>query len=430
MSENTDQHRSLLEDVVNNFVDGKFFNADVEGILSSFPVDGNVWILGAGKASFEMARQAENHFGTQIKDGMVIAPESSRDLKQVQVFKGAHPYPDEDSVSASYELWELAKKIPERDTVVFLLSGGASSLFCIPANGIEIDEYQKTYELLLNSGASIDQINIVRKHISETAGGRLGELLFAHRLISVILSDVPGDKPEVIGSGPTVPDPSTFKEAFQVLKHFRLWEDVPHAVRIHLSKGMHDDSPETPKPETSNWKKHKVTVISGAEILAKNVGSYLNNRGFNVKVSDEAYDADVKKISKRMCSDAISILSKKADMKPPAALVYYGECTVDVKGGGKGGRNQELALNAAISIEGQHPISLLSFATDGIDGPTDAAGAIINSETTLKARKKKLEPESYLQKNDSYHFHEQMDTTLKTGTTGNNLMDIQVILVG
>ncbi len=430
MSEKTDQHRSILEDVVNNFVDGKFFNPDVAGILSSFQIEGKVWILGAGKASFGMAREAEAYFGSQIKDGMVIAPESSRELQHVQVFKGAHPYPDDDSVSASYELWELAKKIPEEDTVVFLLSGGASSLFCIPAEGIEVDEYQKTYELLINSGASIEQINVVRKHLSETAGGKLGELLSGHRLISVILSDVPGDNPEVIGSGPTVPDPSTFKEAFQVLKHFSLWEDVPHSVRIHLSKGMHGDSPETPKPKTHDWKKHEVKVISGAGMLAENVGRYLREQEYNVKVSDEAYSADVKEVSKRICSDAISILSKKSDLKAPAALVYYGESTVNVKGDGKGGRNQELALNAAISIEGQHSISLLSFATDGVDGPTNAAGAIINSKTTLEARKKKLEPESYLQNNDSYHFHREMETMLKTGATGNNLMDLQVVLVG
>ncbi|MBO6585793.1 MAG: DUF4147 domain-containing protein [Gracilimonas sp.] len=430
MSEKSDQHRSLLENVVDNIVDGEFFDPDLPGILSSFQTEGRIWVLGAGKASFEMAKEAEGYFGSQIKDGMVIAPQSSRELNQVQVFKGAHPYPDDDSVSASYELWELAKKIPEEDTVVFLLSGGASSLFCIPAGGIEIEEYRKTFELLLNSGASIEQINVVRKHLSETAGGRLGQLLKEHKLISIILSDVPGDKPEVIGSGPSVPDPSTFKEAFQILKQFKLWDDVPHSVRIHLSKGMHGDSPETPKPETSNWKKHEVNVISGAGMLAENVGSYLSNQGFNVQVSKEAYHADVKEVSKRICSDAVSILSKKSDMTPPAALVYYGESTVDVKGEGKGGRNQELALNAAISIEGQHSISLLSFATDGIDGPTDAAGAIINSGTTLQARKNKLEPENFLQKNDSYHFHKQMDTMLKTGATGNNLMDLQVILVG
>jgi hydroxypyruvate reductase/glycerate 2-kinase len=430
MSEELERHRSILENVVANIVEGDFFDPNLPGILSSFQIEEKVWILGAGKASFGMANQAEDFFGYQIKDGMVIAPESSRKLKQIQVFKGAHPYPDDDSVSASYELWELAKKIPEEDTIVFLLSGGASSLFCIPANGIEIDDYRKTFELLLNSGATIEQINVVRKHLSETGGGRLGQLLFNHQLISIILSDVPGDKPEVIGSGPTVPDPSTFKEAFQVLKQFRLWEDVPHSVRIHLSKGMHGDSPETPNPETSNWEKHKVNVISGTGMLAENVGAYLSGQGFMVKVSEETYNTDVKEVSKRICSDAISILSKKSDLKTPAALLYYGESTVDVKGDGKGGRNQELALNAAISIEGQHSISLLSFATDGVDGPTDAAGAIINSDTTLQARKKKVEPEAFLQNNDSYHFHKQMDTLLKTGATGNNLMDLQVILVG
>ncbi|MEQ8524786.1 DUF4147 domain-containing protein [Gracilimonas sp.] len=429
MSEKSVKHRSTLQELVRKIVEGHFFDLNLSDIFSSLQIEGKVWVLGAGKASFEMAKQAEIFFGSEIADGMVIAPQSSRDLNTVQVFKGSHPYPDSDSVSSSYELWELAKQIPKEDTIIFLLSGGASSLFCIPAPGIEIDEYYKTCELLLNSGASIHEVNIVRKHLSETAGGRLGQLFCENRLISVILSDVPGDNPEFIGSGPTVPDSSTFKQAFQILKQYKLWEAIPHSVRIQISKGMHGDSPETPKPETSKWEKHDVEVISGAGILAENVGAYLNEEGFNVRVDESAYDSDVKEISKRICSDAISVLSRKSNIKKPAALIYYGESTVNVKGDGKGGRNQELALNAAVSIEGQHTISLLSFATDGVDGPTDASGAIIDSETTLKARKKKLEPENYLQRNDSYHFHKAMDTLLKTGPTGNNLMDLQVALV-
>jgi hydroxypyruvate reductase/glycerate 2-kinase len=205
---------------------------------------------------------------------------------------------------------------------------------------------------------------------------------------------------------------------------------MPHSIRIHMSKGMHGDSSETPKPKEAKWANHSVEVISGAKTLASNIGSYLDKKGYNVRVQEQAYDDDVKIISKKICSDAISILSKKFTIEEPAALIYFGESTVNVNGNGKGGRNQELALNAAISMEGQNPISLLSFATDGIDGPTDAAGAIINSQTTLSARKQKLEPEEFLQNNNSYHFHEEMETMLKTGPTGNNLMDLQVVLVG
>lgn len=430
MKDKLDEHKLVLDEVVKKITVSDLNNMDLDEVFSSLEISGKIWLLGAGKASIEMASRAEQFFGDSIKDGIVIAPEIREGLNRVQVFKGSHPYPNQDSISASYELWELARKIPADDTVLFCLSGGASSLFCIPAQGIELSEYREMYKILLNSGASIHEINIVRKHLSETAGGRLGELLKDHNLLSVILSDVPGDAPEAIGSGPTVPDPSTFTEAFQILKKYRLWEQTPHAVRIHISKGMHEEEYETPKPKDHNWKDHMVHVISGAKILADSVACHLEQKGYQVQVRTEAYNMDVKKISKEICSDAIQILGKRSELKEPTALIYFGESTVNVTGDGKGGRNQQLALNAAISIEGQHLISLLSFATDGVDGPTDASGAIINSKTTLLARKKKINPEDYLQNNDAYHFHEEMDTILRTGPTGNNLMDMQVVLVG
>ncbi len=430
MKEKLDRQQFILEEIAEEVASNRLFELDLSRYFSSLKTEGDIWLLGAGKASVAMARQAEQFFGDSIIDGIIIAPERSTLLNRIQVFEGSHPYPGQDSISASYELRELASKIPSGDTIIFCLSGGASSLFCIPAGEIELDELKKTYQLLLNSGASIHEINVVRKHLSEVGGGKFGESLSDKKLMSLVLSDVPGDDPEVVGSGPTVSDSSTFKDAFQVLKRHSLWEGVPHSVRIYISKGMHGDAPENPKPENTDWKDHRVEVINGAKILAENVGGLLMQKGFKVQVGEKAYDMDVKEISKKICSDAISILSKKSDLKAPAALVYFGESTVQVNGEGNGGRNQELALNAAISIEGQNPISLLSFATDGIDGPTEAAGAIINSQTTLQARKKKLEPEDYLQKNDSYHFHKKMNTLLKTGATGNNLMDLQVVLVG
>lgn len=430
MKEKLHKQHAILQEITGKIVAGDLFELNLNTLLDGIEASEKVWVLGAGKASVEMAHQVEQFFGSRIEDGIIISPNDSHKLDRIQVFSGTHPFPYQDSLSASYELRQLAKRIPDGDTVIFCLSGGASSLLCIPEQDIELEELRTTFKLLLNSGASIHEINNVRKHLSETAGGKLGSLLSEKALVSIILSDVPGDTPDVVGSGPTVPDTSTFTEAFQVLKKYGLWQDTPHSIRIHLSKGMHGDMPENPKPDKDFWKRHKTEVISGASILAQNAGDYLSEIGYNVVVDAKAYDMDVHRIAKKICSDAISVLSKKAKIKEPAAFIYFGESTVHVTGEGKGGRNQELALNAAISFEGQHDISLLSFATDGIDGPTDAAGAIVNSETTLKARKKKLSPEDHLQNNDSYHFHNEMNTLIKTGPTGNNLMDLQIILVG
>ncbi|MFD2532776.1 glycerate kinase type-2 family protein [Gracilimonas halophila] len=421
---------SVLQEVAKKVVSGDFFQMNLHSYLDEIKSTERIWVLGAGKASVEMAYQVEQYFGSDIEDGIIISPNDSHKLNRVQVFSGTHPYPYQDSVSASYELRQFAKQIPDGATVIFCLSGGASSLLCIPEDGIELDELRHCYKQLLNSGASIHEINAVRKHLSETAGGKLGKLLAGTKLTSIVLSDVPGDATDVVGSGPTVADRSTFTEAFQVLKKYGLWDETPHSIRIYLSKGMHGDVPENPKPDNNFWRNHRVEVISGASLLAQNVAHFLSEEGYNVSVDPEAYNMDLNKISKKICGDAISVLSKGSPLKKPASYVYFGESTVNVKGEGKGGRNQELALNAAISIEGQHDISLLSLATDGVDGPTDAAGAIINSETTLKARKQKLSPEDYLQDNDSYHFHEEMKTLIKTGPTGNNLMDLQITLIG
>lgn len=428
MKEKLKAQHHILEELVGDYVSGRLFDIELEPYLSQIDVEeeASIWVLGAGKASVKMAAKVEAYFGNRVKDGIIIAPEKSRELSEIQVFNGSHPLPDRDSVSASYELMELASKIPARDTVIFCLSGGASSLFAIPPEGVELHELQLTWKLLLESGASINEMNIVRKHVSVSSGGRLGDILSATNLVSLILSDVPDNNPEIIGSGPTVGDTSTFKETFQILKRYKLWDEVPHSIRIHITRGMHGDQPETPV-DLPVW--HKIHVISGAKVLAQNAEQRLSLQNYTTLLADEAYDQDVKQVSKEICGKAISVVSGKDEIKKPAALIYFGESTVEVSGDGKGGRNMHLALNAAISMEGQHHISLLSLATDGVDGPTDAAGAIVNSETTLKARKKKLNPEDYLQQNDSYHFHQEMGTLVMTGPTGNNVMDLQVVLV-
>lgn len=425
MRKATEKHSIVLESITDFLKDGKknsFTTLDL-------PTGKNLWLLGAGKASISMAQSIVDDGSAKFKDSIIITNERKGYIKGVQIFEGAHPYPNKDSVSGSYELLELARKIPKGETVVFCLSGGASSLLCIPHKGIEIEQLADTYKLLLNSGAPIREINIVRKHLCMLKGGQVAQALHHTNLITLISSDVPTDDLETIGSAPTICDSSTFKDAFQVLKRYKLWNEVPHSIRIHIAKGMAGDIPDTPKPGINDHPNHTIKVISKASLLANQIEQKLKKEGFNTWVADGAYNDDVRKVSKMICSKAISVLSKNEPIKKPAALIFYGESTVEVKGSGKGGRNQEMALIAAISIEGQHSISMLSLGTDGIDGPTDAAGAIINSETTLLARKKKINPEEYLQNNDSYYFHKQMNTHVKTGPTGNNLMDLQVVLV-
>ncbi len=425
MKAELEQQNSILRSLTELIKDpASIFKVD----LSILKTD-RVWILGAGKASVEMAKSLIKQTNIEVLDGLIISNTEHPDFSGIQIFKGSHPYPDESSVSASYELRELARNIQEGDTVVFCLSGGASSLLCIPVAGVEIEELALTYKLLLESGADIHEINIVRKHLCELKGGQLAQALHHTNLITLAISDVPGDHLESIGSAPTVCDPSTFKDAFQILKRFSLWNDVPHSVRIHIAKGMSGDIPDTPKPEINEHPNHTVQIISKASYLADGIANELQSKGFNTWINKDAYSGNVKMVSKEICSKAISVLSRNEPVKKPAALIYYGESTVDVNGDGLGGRNQELALASAISIEGQHSISMLSIGTDGVDGPTDSSGAIINSETTLKARKKKVEPEQYLQNNDSYHFHEEMETHIKLGPTGNNLMDLQVVII-
>ncbi|MTI89603.1 MAG: DUF4147 domain-containing protein [Balneolaceae bacterium] len=428
MKETLKAQQNILRQLVDQYTEGELLSIDMEDYLSEITLkdDEKVWVLGAGKAAVEMAAQVESYFPGRIKDGVVIAPQLRARLYDIQVFRGAHPIPDNESVAASYELIHLAKRIPDGDTVIFCLSGGASSLFCIPPERVELVELQETWKLLLESGADIHQINVVRKHISESSGGRLGRILEGTNLVSIILSDVPGNWTDTIGSGPVSGDSSTFKEAFQILKKHGLWNRIPHTVRMHISAGMYGDIPETPIEMPVC---HIERVIPGAGLLARNAGRKLKDEGYHVWIREEAYSADVKKIAKEICEKAIGILSNKDVLKKPAALVFYGESTVHVKGNGLGGRNQELALITALSLEGQQSVSMLSLATDGVDGPTDAAGAIVNSLTTLEARKKKISPEDYLTQNDSYHFHQELGTLLKTGPTGNNVMDLQLVLV-
>lgn len=397
-----------------------------------------LYLLVIGKGS-QILLDAFNHtYKGEVLDGIVFSPKpnlignNNERIKKLSFFTGTHPIPSIENEATTLEILKFIHNLPTGASLVCLISGGTSSLLCLPPDSISIHELQITYQILLESGASIEEMNTVRKHLSLVKGGHLAQKAHHLRLHSYLLSDVPNDKAEVIGSGPLVTDSTTFSDALQILNDRQLSQELPSSVLHYLHKGAQSLHPETPKPGLNNHPNQNIHLITCSSSMQPFLSSLLEQQGFGVNWASEPIQASVKKETQRIAQEVISVLNgqSKISSKSPQALVYNGESYVQVTGHGKGGRNQELALLLALSLEGKHPVTILTLATDGIDGPTDAAGAIVSSYTTLHARKQNTLPEPYIQQNDSYHFHERMNTLVKTGPTGNNLMDLCVVLIG
>jgi hydroxypyruvate reductase/glycerate 2-kinase len=394
-----------------------------------------VYILAVGKASIPMFNAVDDSLGKKIEGSLVITPEDGQwqSCAADEIISSAHPYPDESSVAAGKKAINFFKRIPENALVLTLLSGGTSSLMCKPAGEIAIMDLENTFKLLVNSGATIHEMNMVRKHCSNIKGGQLLSHLHPQAvLVDLAISDVPDNELSVIGSGPTTPDLSTFQDAYHVLLNYELWDELPESVRLHIEKGIDGEVPETIKPGSDPIEEHISRIISSPGMLAENIGDLAAEKGYDIRIAEEAFNEDVEKVARRIGNEAKQAADRirSALNANPILMVCYGESTVRVTGDGKGGRNQELALRGALEIAGYEHISWLSAGTDGIDGPTDAAGAVVDGRTIPEARRRGLDPEAYLLSNDSYHFHKKMGSLLKTGPTGNNLMDIVLVFIG
>jgi len=409
-----------------------------------------IYLLALGKASVEMAKAVQSASGVRHSNILVVCPCGSGipEALNGRVIEAEHPVPGSGSEQAGREVLAFVERIPAGALLICCISGGSSSLVAAPAEGITLDDLNQTHKLLLNSGADIYEMNTVRKHLSKVKGGQLlRHLNLEVTLINLLISDVPGDDPAVIGSGPTVADLSTFVDASKVLSNYGLWDKVPESVQSHIKRGMSGNAPETVKELKMEY---FTRVVASAKMLADRVGELAvdpefriqnsefkiqNSEGstvprlrrLNVEVADAPFTEDVQKVASYIAGRAKEVAKAKADHS--TLLVYYGESKMKVTGSGKGGRNQELALRGAMKIAGLPNISWLSVGTDGIDGPTDAAGAIVDGQMISEALEKGLDPEAYLEGNDSYHFHEKMGTLVKTGATGNNLMDLTLVLV-
>jgi glycerate 2-kinase len=383
-----------------------------------------IWIVGAGKASARMAAAVEEILGNRISGGVIATKDGHlAATERTRLHECSHPVPDERGVAAAREILSIAQAATQDDLVICCLSGGASALLPLPAEGITLRDKQETTRLLLASGATIHEINAVRKHLSAIKGGLLAAAAYPASVLSLILSDVIGNNLDVIGSGVTAPDSSTYADAVAVLRKYDLLDRVPAAVRSRL---IDPASPETPKQDSAAFARTR-NIIAGSNDLALTAAAACANAlSYEAIVLSSFIEGETREIALVHAAIARELTSFNRPVRRPACVISGGETTVTIRGEGKGGRNQEFALAAAIGIAGLKEVCIMSAGTDGTDGPTDAAGAICDGETLLRSP----DAAAFLARNDSYHYFEPLGDLIKTGPTGTNVMDVRIVLAG
>jgi glycerate 2-kinase len=383
--------------------------------LSAF--DRRIHVIGAGKASARMARAVERILGARLSGGLINVPDgTSTKLRRIRLNPSGHPVPDQRGLDGARQMIELAQKAGKRDLLICVISGGASALLPLPAPPMTLPEKQNVTRALLASGANIHELNAVRKHLSLIKGGQLARAAHAATVLTLILSDVIGDDLDVIGSGPTVPDRATTDEARAVLKKYDI--RVPPAW-LH----------ETPKPGDPAFARVQNLIVGSNRLAIDGAARKARELGYNPLVLSSSIEGETREIALMHAAIAKEIVANNRPVRRPACVLSGGETTVTVRGRGLGGRNQEFVLAAAIAIEGVEGVTVFSAGTDGIDGPTPAAGAIADGTVVQKARKQEIDARTYLNDNDSYHFFERMNGLVRTGPTGTNVMDIRLMLV-
>ncbi len=390
----------------------------------------NIFVTGAGKATAPMAAAIEDILGENITGGIInVKYGHTANLNFIRLIEAGHPVPDENGMHGAAEILNLVEKAKKDDLVLCLISGGGSALLALPAEGITLKNKQDTIKILLSCGATIHEINTIRKHISKIKGGRLARATYPADMISLILSDVVGDDLDVIASGPSVPDPSTFEESMKIFKKYKITKNIPKAVVSHIRKGALRKIPETPKEGDKIFKNTYNLIIAGNMEAINAARQESNKIGYKTLVLSSMIEGETRDVAKVHTAIAKEILKTGNPIPSPACILSGGETTVNITGSGLGGRNQEFVLAAAIDIAERKNIVVLSGGTDGGDGPTDSAGAIADTNTFKRAESMGLNPLSFLLNNDSYHFFKQLDDLLITGPTNTNVMDLRIILI-
>ncbi len=408
---------------------------DLSFDLSKFE---RVLVLGAGKAGASMALGVEQVLGDRIDQGLVVVKyEHVRDLDRIEIAEAGHPVPDQHGVAATSRLVELAESADEKTLCLMLISGGGSALLTLPMKSekieVTLEDTQRTTELLLEAGTPIQDINCIRKHISAVTGGRFCRTLHPATTVSLILSDVVGDELESIASGVTSPDPTSFDDAWEIAEKYKIADKLPDRVRTVLEDGRAGGIPETPKPGDGIFDRVHNVLIGTNALALEAARRKAKELGFNTLVLTSQLTGEAREIAKVFSGVAKDLVRLDSPLAKPACFLAGGETTVTLHGSGKGGRNQEMALaflaEVAARPKAYTGVTFLSAATDGNDGPTDAAGAFASVELAEASASAGLSIRRYLADNDSYHFFETVDGLYKTGPTNTNVCDLQIVLV-
>jgi hydroxypyruvate reductase len=381
-----------------------------------------VLVLGAGKASAAMARVLEDILGDRIAGGLVVVKDGyRRPTAKIRIVEASHPVPDERGRAAARELLRLAESAGAGDLVVFLVSGGGSALLPAPVPPITLAEKREFTQLLLAAGADIGELNCVRKHLSLLKGGQLARAAAPAQVLTLALSDVIGNPIDVIASGPTAPDPTTFAQALEILDRFRLRERAPRSVVERLEAGARGEVPETPKADDPLFARVTNVVIGDNALIVEAARARAADLGYTPVVLTRSLSGEAREVAREF-------VARGRLLAAPACLIAGGETTVTVRGGGAGGRCQEFALAAAIELAGSVNLTVLAAGTDGTDGPTDAAGAIADGGTVPRAAELRLDAQSFLEANDSYSFFGELRDLVVTGPTATNLLDVYLLV--
>jgi len=399
-------------------------------------------VMGAGKATAKMAKAVEEILGPRIDEGLIsVKYGHTEQLEYIEIVEAGHPVPDENSLHAAHRMEKMAIRADEKTLCILLISGGGSALLTSPANyqqgtvriNLDLEYIQKTTSTLLACGATIDEINCIRKHLSSIKGGRLARLLFPARTISLILSDVVGDRLATIASGLTTHDASTFSEALKILNRYEIQNAVPEPVMRVLEAGARGDIEETPKQYDPAFSK-VTNILIGTNYTALLAASKKSNAlGYHTTIISSQITGEAREVAKVFYAIAMDVKIHGLLLEKPACVIAGGETTVTLRGKGKGGRNQEIALSFLSQMEKEKEqaqgIYFLSASTDGNDGPTDAAGAFVSLDIMKECTEKGLNVEAALKENDSYTFFSALDALLITGPTNTNVCDVHIILV-
>ena len=405
------------------------FGKDEEKVFDLKAFD-KIFLVGTGKASNLMAQTVENILGDRLTQGAITTKYGHLiPLNKTKVIEAGHPIPDQNGYDGAKMIQRLLQESGPRDLVIFLLSGGGSALLPFPAGDIDLKEKQEATQLLLDCGADIKEINTIRKHISLMKGGWLAKWAYPSTVIGFILSDVVGDPLDVIGSGPTIPDPTTFEEAWGVLKKYDLLNEISPSIQNYLQFGKEGKVEETPKPgEVLFERVHNILI--GSNILAlRQAEREALTLGFNTLILSSSIEGETREAARFHTAIAKEVISSGNPIPRPACILSGGETTVTIKGNGLGGRNQEFALAGAIEINGIEKVALLSGGTDGTDGPTDATGAVADHTTVQRAKSMGLDPKTFLESNNAHPFFQKLGDLLITGPTHTNVMDVRILLV-